>query len=108
MTLRVVARLQAEGIRCRVIDLRWLSPLPIDALRPHAEACGKLLVVDECRANSGIADTVVAEVVEQSPGVLCHRVQGRDSYIPLGAAANLVLVQEDDIERGIRRILEVS
>jgi len=108
MTLRVVERLRAEGIRCRVIDLRWLAPLPIDALRPHAEACGRLLVVDECRANSGIADAVVADIVEDSPGIRTHRVRGRDSYIPLGAAANLVLVQESDIEAGIRHILEAS
>ena len=108
MSLRVAKRLEAEGIRVRVIDLRWLSPLPIEALRPHAEACGKLLVVDECRANSGIADTVVADIVQSSPQVRCHRVRGRDSYIPLGAAANLVLVQEHDIEAGIRHLLEVS
>lgn len=106
MTLRVVKRLEAEGIRCRVVDLRWLAPLPIDALRPHAEACGKVLVVDECRANSGIADSVVAELAEASPGLRCHRVRGLDTYIPLGAAANLVLVQEDDIERGIRHLVE--
>jgi len=106
MTLRVVERLATEGIRCRVIDLRWLAPLPIEALRPHVEACGALLVVDECRANSGIADAVVADIVAESPGVLTRRVRGRDTYIPLGAAANLVLVQEHDIEAGIRSILE--
>ena len=106
MSLRVAERLRAEGISCRVVDLRWLAPLPIDALRPHAEACGKLLVVDECRANSGIADTVVADIVEGSPSVRTHRVRGKDCYIPLGAAANLVLVQEHDIEAGIRHLLE--
>jgi 2-oxoisovalerate dehydrogenase E1 component len=106
MSLRVAKRLEAEGIHCRVIDLRWLAPLPIEALTPHVEATGRLLVVDECRASSGIADTVVAEVLARLPQTHCHRVTGIDTYIPLGAAANLVLVQEPDIEAGIRHILE--
>lgn len=106
MSLRVAHRLAAEGIGCRIVDLRWLHPLPIEALVPHATATGKLLVVDECRGNSGIADAVVAGIAERAPSVRCHRVVGADTYIPLGAAANLVLVQEHDIEAGIRHILE--
>jgi len=107
MSLRVARRLEADGISCRVIDLRWLQPLPIHALVPHAQATQRLLVVDECRASSGIADTLVAEVVEATGGaVRTGRVTGRDCYIPLGAAANLVLVQEPDIEAGARALLE--
>ncbi len=106
MSLRVARRLAAEGIGCRIVDLRWLHPLPIEALLPHAAATGKLLVVDECRGNSGIADAVVAGIAERDPSVRSHRVVGADTYIPLGAAANLVLVQEHDIEAGIRHILE--
>jgi hypothetical protein len=33
-------------------------------------------------------------------------VMGLDSYIPLGDAANLVLVQESDVEAGARALLE--
>ncbi len=109
MSLRVAKRLEAEGVRCRVIDLRWLQPLPIDALMPHAEACGKLLVVDECRRSSGIADTVAAEVTERSKSrIRIQRVMALDTYIPLGDAANLVLVQEADVEAGARILLERS
>ena len=107
MSLRVAERLRAEGIDCRVIDLRWLHPLPLDELAPHAEACGKLLVVDECRRSSGIADTVAADVWERFDGrVKVRRVVAPDTYIPLGAAANLVLVGEEDIERAARTMLE--
>lgn len=99
MSLRVAKRLEEKGVRARVIDLRWLQPLPHDALQAHAEACGRLLVVDECRASSGIADTVAAVAIERSGGhVRTARVTGLDCYIPLGAAANLVLVSEADIE----------
>jgi 2-oxoisovalerate dehydrogenase E1 component len=107
MSLRVARRLEAEGRKVRVIDLRWLQPLPIDALVPHVEACGRrLLIVDECRRSSGVADTIAAEVAERVRWPTIRRVTGLDSYIPLGAAANLVLVQEADIEAAARAILE--
>jgi pyruvate/2-oxoglutarate/acetoin dehydrogenase E1 component len=105
MSLRVQARLAAKGIFVRVLDLRWLLPLPLAAVLPHAREVGRMLVVDECRASSGIADTVVAHVAEHAHGVRLGRVQGLDSYIPLGDAANLVLVSEADIEAGVARLL---
>ncbi|HHO52996.1 MAG TPA: MFS transporter [Deltaproteobacteria bacterium] len=107
MSLRVARRLEAEGVRCRVVDLRWLQPVPTAALLPHAEATGHLLVVDECRASSGVADTVVADISEASGGrVRTARVVGADSYIPLGAAADRVLVQEAEIEQAAHRLLQ--
>jgi 2-oxoisovalerate dehydrogenase E1 component len=104
MSLRVAQALEADGIRVRVVDLRWLQPLPVDALLPHAKASGRLLIVDECRANSGIADKLAAEINARAPDVCIERVTSPDTYIPLGDAANLVLVQEQDIEAGARRM----
>jgi len=104
MTLRVARRLAAEGMSIRVIDLRWLQPLPIDSLLPHARAAGRLLVVDECRASSGIADSVISLTLAEAPDVRMGRVVAPDTYIPLGGAANLVLVQEHDIEAGLRAL----
>ncbi len=106
MSLRVAKRLGERGVRCRVIDLRWLQPLPIDALLPHARATGRCLVVDECRRSSGVADTIVAELNERDPSLRLRRVQAPDTYIPLGPAANLVLVSEDDIERAALTLME--
>ena len=40
------------------------------------------------------------------PGVRKARVTGADSYIPLGAAANLVLLSEDDIYDAATSLLE--
>ena len=41
-------------------------------------------------------------------GAVLRRVAAADSYVPLAAAANLVLVQEPDIERAAREIVEVE
>ena len=94
-----------KGIDARVVDLRWLAPLPVDAVLSEVQACGKVLIVDECRASSGIADSLFAELAEADASLAMLRVTAPDTYIPLGDAANLVLVQEADIEAGARALL---
>ena len=107
LSLRAARRLEQEtGQRVRVVDLRWLNPLPLEALVEHAEACSRILVVDECRATgAGVADAVVAGLVERGVQRPLRTVRGLDSYVPLADAANLVLVQEDDVLRGMREVL---
>ncbi len=104
MSLRVARKLAAEGIRCRVVDLRWLKPLPEAALLEEVARTGRCLVVDECREHSGIADELVSLVARTLPGTPVARIQAADTYIPLGGAANLVLLQEADIEAAIRAL----
>jgi len=108
MSLRVARRLAAEGHKVRVVDLRWLKPLPEAALLREVAATGRCLVVDECRDHSGIADELVSLVALGLPGTPTVRLAAIDCYIPLGAAANLVLLQEADIEAGARRALALS
>ena len=99
MSLRVAKRLEQEyGVKIRVVDLRWLNPLPVDDILAAAKATGRVLVVDEGRRTGGIAEGVMAVIAEREPSVVMRRVAGEDTFIPLGAAANLVLVQEADIE----------
>src|SRR5919197_3739717 len=44
MSLRVARRLASRGIRARVLDLRWLSPLPVKDLLRHADTTGRVLI----------------------------------------------------------------
>jgi 2-oxoisovalerate dehydrogenase E1 component len=94
----VAKRLAAKGINIRCVDIRWINPLPIEDMAREASATGKVLVVDECRKTGGMAEGIITALVENCPDVKIARVTGVDTYIPLGAAANLVLVSEDDIE----------
>ena len=53
MSLRVARRLEGDhGVACRVLDLRWLAPLPVDDLMREAEAVGRVLIVDETGARA--------------------------------------------------------
>lgn len=102
LSLRAARRLEREhGIRARVLDLRWLAPLPSEAVLSHARACGRVLVADECRrTQAGIADAIIADLVESGFRGPIASVRAKDSYVPLGPAADLVLLSEDEIVEG--------
>ncbi|MEC9388698.1 MAG: thiamine pyrophosphate-dependent enzyme [Myxococcota bacterium] len=105
MSLRVAERLRADGIDARCVDIRWLNPLPVDDMVREATATGRVLVVDECRQTGGMAEGIMTALVERCPEVKMRRVAGIDTFIPLGAAANLVLVGEHDIEHAARELV---
>jgi 2-oxoisovalerate dehydrogenase E1 component len=106
MSLRTASRLADAGIGCRVVDLRWLVPLPVEDVVREAVATGRLLIVDETRRSGGISEGLVTAVLEAGfPGRLA-RVAAEDSFIPLGDAAALVLVSEEAIDRAARLLLE--
>jgi 2-oxoisovalerate dehydrogenase E1 component len=81
-----------------VIDLRWLNPLPFEALRAEAADVGTVVVVDECRATGGgVADAIVADLAEHRIGRRLASVRAVDSFVPLGPATSAVLVGVDQI-----------
>ena len=104
MSLRVAERLACEGIGCRVLDMRWLAPLPIDDIARHAAQVGRVLVVDETRRTGGVGEGVIAGLVEAGYRGDVRRVAALDSFIPIGDAALSVLVREEQIEAALREI----
>ena len=106
LSLRVAARLAASGIGCRVVDLRWLAPLPLADVLRAARACGRVLVVDETRRSGGVSEGVLAGLVDAGFGGRMARVTSQDSFIPLGDAAEHVLVSEAEIETAAHRLLD--
>ncbi len=105
MSLRAAARLADDGIRCRVLDLRWLAPLPVDDLAREAELTGAVLVADETRRSGGVAEGVITALIDSGFAWRLNRVTSEDSFIPLGPAANTVLLSELAIEAAARDLL---
>ncbi len=101
LSLRAARTLSMEhGVRARTLDLRWLNPLPLDAIANHARSCAAVLVADECRATGGgIADAVIASLAEGGYTGRLASVRAIDTYVPIGPAANLVLISEEQIAR---------
>ena len=105
MSLRAARHLQAQQIYARVVDLRWICPLPVDDLLREANATGRVLVVDETRRSGGVAEGVLAALVDGGFSGRMSRVTSKDSFIPLGEAAKLVLLSEAEIEAAAARLM---
>jgi len=104
MSLRVARRLEGDGISTRVVDMRWLAPLPVADIMREATATGRTLVVDETRATGGVSEGVLAALVDNGYSGALARVASEDSFIPLGDAALTVLLSEDRIEAAARKL----
>lgn len=104
MSLRAARALEPDGIRATVLDLRWLAPLPVDELAAYASSFERVLVVDETRRSGGVGEGVVAALVERGYAGRIGRVASADSYVPLGPAAGLVLVSEEEIVDAARSL----
>lgn len=77
--------LTALGLATRIIDMRWLSPLPTQALLAATKGCRHILIVDETRHSGGIAEALMALFAESSAAKTA-RLTATDSFIATGPA----------------------
>ena len=105
LSLRAAANLARDGIDCRVLDLRWLAPLPAADLVRHATATGAVLVADETRRSGGVSEGVITALTDAGFDGPVARVTSEDSFIPLGAAARTVLLSQQTVETAARKLL---
>ncbi|MDF1728433.1 MAG: thiamine pyrophosphate-dependent enzyme [Sulfitobacter sp.] len=98
------ADLAAEGIAARVIDMRWIAPMPEAAI---LEAVGSrpVLVVDECRRTGGQAEALMTLLMEagRSPAA---RLTAEDSFIATGPAYGATLPSRAGIVAAAKALLE--
>jgi 2-oxoisovalerate dehydrogenase E1 component len=105
LSLRAAAELAATGIGCSVLDLQWLSPLPHDELLRAAAAFDAVVVVDETRRSGGVSESVVTALVDGGYEGRLTRVTSTDSFVPLGPAADHVLLSEAEIVDAVRDVV---
>lgn len=88
--------LAADGVNARVIDLRWLSPLPEEGILDAIRDCKHVLIVDETRRSGGIAEALMALLYERT--TLPHaRLTAEDSFIATGPAYAATMPSTDTI-----------
>lgn len=98
------AELARHGVGSRAIDLRWLSPLPEEALLAATRDCRAVLIVDECRTSGSPSEALMALYAERDPDRRFGRITATDSFIPLARAATHTLPSRDGI---VARVLEL-
>ncbi|WGX95795.1 thiamine pyrophosphate-dependent enzyme [Nocardioides sp. L-11A] len=108
MSLRAARRLAGEGAAAAVLDLRWLAPLPAADLISTAAGFGRVLIVDETRHSGGVSEGVLGVLHDAGHPGSVARVNSHDSFIPLGPAAEQVLLGEDAVVAAARRLMRTS
>ncbi|MFI8567754.1 alpha-ketoacid dehydrogenase subunit beta [Rhodococcus sp. NPDC078407] len=107
MSRRAASRLRQRGIGVTVVDLRWIVPLPVDDLLSRLEGFGRVLIADETRHDGGVGEGVVTALVEGGYDGAIRRVSSANSFVPLGAAADLVLLSEDEIVAAAAHMIDL-
>lgn len=97
---------EEHSLKIRLIDMRWLAPLPEVEILEAVSPCANILIVDECRKTGSQSEALMTLLLERSghaPGL--KRITADDSFIPLGKAATVTLPACDDI---VQAALEIS
>jgi 2-oxoisovalerate dehydrogenase E1 component len=104
LSTQAQAELHNQGINARVIDLRWLAPLPKDALLAATKECSRILIVDECRTTGSQSEGLMAMFHEVGTSQLA-RVVAEDCFIPTGPAYAATLPSKDSIVAAALRLI---
>ncbi|WP_300070363.1 thiamine pyrophosphate-dependent enzyme [uncultured Ruegeria sp.] len=97
LSQQALQQLHAAGLNTRIIDMRWLAPLPVDALRQATEGCKHVLIVDECRQTGSQSEALMTFFCEEDARNSVARVVAEDSFIATGPAYAAPLPSKDDI-----------
>jgi len=98
------AELAAAGIAVRVIDIRWLAPLPVEAILAAVQGCAHVLIVDECRYTGGQAEALMGHFHEAGLASFA-RVTAEDSFIATGPAYGATLPSKDGIVAAAKALI---
>ena len=86
----------AAGIKARIVDTRWLTPLPKAALTAAVRGCRNVLIVDETRHSGGVAEALMAHFAETGTARLA-RLTAQDCFIATGPAYAATMPSRADI-----------
>ncbi|MFY0308327.1 dehydrogenase E1 component subunit alpha/beta [Leisingera sp. D0M16] len=96
LSTQAQAELAAQGVKARIVDLRWLAPLPEAALLEAVKGCKNVLIVDECRITGSQSEALMALFAEQSE-IPTARIAASDCFIATGPAYGATLPSKDSI-----------
>lgn len=100
---RQAAKELEKKIKLRVIDMRWLHPVPEKALLDSIKGCKNILIVDECRKTGSVSEELMT-LLKDMPNV--RRLTAKDSFIPLGKAYAATLPSKESIIAAARDLVE--
>lgn len=89
---------EQHAVSVKIVDLRWLSPLPAQAILREVSKAKRVLIVDEGRQSGSLSEGLMTMLMEHGPaGLPIRRLTGEDCFIPLGTAWQYLLPSRDSI-----------
>ena len=76
---------QAGVAKARIVDLRWLAPLPLEAMLAAVKGCSSVLIVDETRRSGGVAEGLMTALFEAGHRNIARYTARRQLYSQRGA-----------------------
>ncbi len=104
LSRKAEAALRATGMDLRIIDLRWLAPLPEAALLKAIKGCKSVLIVDETRRTGGLAEALMA-LLSEAGHERFARLTAEDSFIATGPAYGATMPSTDRIIAAARELV---
>ncbi len=104
--LEAAQALEAEGTSCRVLDLRSLVPLDLDALGESVRRTGRAVVVHEAPLTLGTGAEISARIMEEAFDYLeapVLRVTGYDTPYPPASLEDAWLPSVERIRAAVRK-----
>lgn len=86
---------ELHNVAAKIVDIRWLSPLPEEAIAKAVKGYSHVLVVDECRRSGSPSEAIMALLAGGSAKLARHCAE--DSFIPIGNASTLTLPSKESI-----------
>lgn len=105
LSRQAAKELADQGINTRIIDIRWLAPLPKQAILQAVSACKSVLIVDECRETGSQSEGLMTLMAEAHvPHVA--RITGTDCFIATGPAYGATMPSCESIKQAALTLLE--
>ena len=104
---RAAESLATAGVDCAVLDLRWLSPLDMNALiSTVSKTKGRALIVHEANVTGGFGAEIMARLLENGFRHV-HRLGAPDIRVPASPVLQKALFpNEDTIIAAARKLME--
>ena len=102
---QALAEIEGQGVRTRIVDLRWLAPLAEEALLEAVKGCAHVLVVDECRRTGSQSEALMTLLAERGQARIA-RITAEDCFIATGPAYAATLPSREGIIAAATKLVQ--
>jgi len=109
VSLKAAAQLEAEGVDCEVIDLRWLRPLDMETIYNSFRKTNRAVIVEEGWATYGLSAEISSRIYAECFDYLdapIQRVAQKEAPLPYSAPLEkYMLPKPEDVIAAVKKVM---